>query len=106
MVKQAKAYLDEKQRKTYVDAAARFRFPYWDLIMPRNEETNSDPTTIWGGPEIFKAEDVYVKLPGDDPAKEEKGFSKIKNPLASFTFPNDQERQQHPERKRLEMLSS
>lgn len=106
MVEQAKAYPDEKQRKTYLDAAARFRFPYWDLIMPRKEETNSDPTTIWGCPEIFKAKDVYVKLPGDDPAKDEKGFSKRKNPLAFFTFPNDEERRQHPERKKLDMPSS
>ena len=106
MVEQAKAYLDEEQRKTYLDAAARFRLPYWDLIMPRKEETNSDPTTIWGCPAIFKAKDVFVKLPGDDPEKDEKGFSKIKNPLASFAFPNDQELRQHPKRKKLDMDSS
>lgn len=105
MVKQAKAYPDENDRNTYLDAAASFRLPYWDLIMPRNAETNSDPTTIWGCPDILKAKEVYVKLPEDDPEKDAKGFSKIKNPLYNFAFPNDQERDQHPERKGLKMPS-
>ena len=106
MVRQANDYSDKEQRQTYLDAAARFRFPYWDLIMPRKDETNSDPTTVWGCPDIFRAEDVYVKLPKGDSAKDEKGFSKIRNPLACFTFPNAQEREQHPERKTLVMPKS
>ncbi len=74
--------------------------------MPRKDETNSDPTTIWGCPDIFKAEDVYVKLPKGNSAKDGKGFSKIKNPLVCFIFPNAQEQGQHPERKELDMDES
>jgi hypothetical protein len=109
MVKQAQSYPNEGQRKIYLDAAARFRLPYWDLIMPRNEQTvappgkKPDPRTIWGCPAIFKAEEVFVKLPKDDPKKDEKGFSKIANPLASFIFPKDQDWAQHTERKILQM---
>lgn len=108
MVNQAKAY-PKIQQKTYLDAAARFRLPYWDLIMPRNEQApptdgkKSDPTTIWGCPAIFKTPEVFVKLPKDDPKKDEKGFSKITNPLAYFTFPKDQEWAEHKERNQLQM---
>lgn len=112
MVKQAQAYAKEDERKIYLDAAARFRLPYWDLIMPRNKPapatggTKPDPTTIWGCPAIFKQKEVFVKLPKDDPKKDKNGFSKIDNPLAYFTFPNDKDWTQHPDRKKLWTASS
>ena len=107
MVKQAKKYSDEKERNTYLDAAARFRLPYWDVVMPRNEEQTTpppgkdrtDPAAIWGCPEIFKVRKVFVKLPQGIPAESQDGFWTIDNPLASFIFPNEQDYRQHPERK-------
>ena len=108
MVKQANAYPDETERKVYLDAAARFRLPYWDIIMPRNEEQTTappgkekpDPTAIWGCPGILKAKSVFVKLP-KDPKESKDGFWTINNPLALFNFPKDQEHKKHPERKHI-----
>ncbi|OCL06436.1 hypothetical protein AOQ84DRAFT_390181 [Glonium stellatum] len=92
MIKQAHEYPSEDQRKIYLDAAARFRLPYWDPITPRKAQDvhrpgeKEDPKTIWALPDIFKKDEVFVKLPKNDP-KNNKDFSKIANPLASFTFP-------------------
>jgi hypothetical protein len=105
MVKQAKLYADPDERKAYIDAAARFRLPYWDLVMPRNDyvETEKPNTqTIWGCPQILKEKDVFVRLPKNSP-NVDKGFSKIPNPLFSFQFPKDQEWKQHQERTPLEL---
>ena len=109
MVKQANACPNENERKVYLDAAARFRLPYWDIIMPRNEEQTTpppgknklDPRAIWGCPEILKAKTVFVKLPNGDPNESKDGFWTINNPLALFTFPNDQEYAKHSKRKQL-----
>ena len=96
MVKQANLY-EGNDKTVYLDAAARFRLPYWDLIMPRNKlskpapEKESDPASIWGCPEILKARKVFVKLPKGDPAKVKGGFWEIDNPLAYFTFPDGEE---------------
>ena len=111
MVRQANAYPNKNERKIYLDAAARFRLPYWDIIMPRNEEQttpppgkdNPDPAAIWGCPEILKAEKVFVKLPKGDPNKSENGFWTIDNPLVLFKFPNPQEYGEHRERNKLEL---
>ena len=99
MVRQASAFKDKDEKQSYLDAAARFRLPYWDIIMPRNDEqtepppgqTEADPTAIWGCPEILKAKSVYVKLPKGDPEKEKNGFWTIDNPLAAFKFPRAEE---------------
>ena len=87
MVKQAKAFQDKDDKKSYLDAAARFRLPYWDIVMPRNEKQTEDPKAIWGCPEILKVKSVYVKLPNGDPKKKKNGFWTIDNPLAVFKFP-------------------
>ena len=113
MVKQAKGYSKE-EKQVYLEAAARFRLPYWDIIMPRNDEqvepppgkTRIDPTAIWGCPEILKVEEVFVKLPENHPDKIQGSiWNKIKNPLASFAFPTGQEYKSHPERKKLHLDS-
>lgn len=96
MVRQANAFQDQDEKQSYLDAAARFRLPYWDIVMPRNDEqtkpppgqTKVDPTAIWGCPEILKARSVYVKLPNGDPEKKKNGFWTIDNPLAVFKFPS------------------
>ena len=115
MVRQANAFQDKDEKQSYLDAAARFRLPYWDIVMPRNDEQTKappgrsriDPTAIWGCPEILKAENVYVKLPNGDPKKKKNGFWEIKNPLAGFKFPEDVEyrdsEDQKVRRKRLVM---
>ena len=95
MVRQASAFQDEDEKQSYLDAAARFRLPYWDIVMPRNDkptkpppgQTTVDPAAIWGCPEILKVKSVYVKLPSGDPEKEKNGFWTIDNPLAVFKFP-------------------
>ena len=101
MVRLANAFQDKNEKQSYLDAAARFRLPYWDIIMPRNDEqtepprgqTKIDPTAIWGCPEILKAKSVYVKLPDGDPDKKKDGFWTIDNPLATFKFPKAAEYQ-------------
>ena len=115
MVRQAKAFQDEDEKQSYLDAAARFRLPYWDIIMPRNDEptkpppghTEIDPTVIWGCPRILKAKSVYVKLPNGDPEKKKNGFWTIDNPLAVFKFPRAEDFQrskdQGVERKLLDI---
>ena len=95
MVRQANAFQDEDEKQSYLDAAARFRLPYWDIVMPRNEEQTEpepgqskiDPAAIWGYPKILRAESVFVKLPNGDPANKKDGFWTIDNPLATFKFP-------------------
>ena len=90
MVKIAKQYKNPVDRKAYEDAAARWRLPYWDLIMPRNDLKEGDlPNAIWGIPQILKAHQVYVKTP-EKPDE----FTKIDNPLYSYKFPSEEEREE------------
>ena len=85
----------------YEEAAARFRLPYWDPIMPRTtRDEDGLPNTVWGIPEILKAEKVYVRLPS-----EPKKFTKVENPLYSFKFPSEDEyvKKRTIQRKHLKM---
>lgn len=76
-------YKDEGQKRKYLNAAARFRLPFWDPFMPRNElEDDSSLETIFGIPEILRAKNVFVKH------WDERGPQEILNPLQSFFFPN------------------
>jgi len=105
MVKQAEAFENVDERRVYLDAASRFRLPYWDLIMPRNGPGRidlNDPTTIWGCPKILKQEHIWVKYPNNNPDIN-KGFKQILNPLYSFYFPVEKEWKQHPERRKLKL---
>ena len=93
MIRQAKGF-NAPWRETYLDAAARFRLPYWDPIMPRwdkDASPNSDQTKIWGCPRIFLQRQVYVRTPGDPNTLGEPG-NKIQNPLYSFKFPTESDR--------------
>ena len=78
-------YKDEEQRRRYLNAAARFRLPFWDPCMPRNQlDSNSKlKETIFGVPEILRAKTVFVKH-WDETEPEE-----MANPLQSFSFPSE-----------------
>lgn len=85
MVKQAKLFKSPADQQKYAQAAARYRLPYWDPIMPRNEiSARDDPTTIWGLPKIFAQQTVFLKTPAS-PTK----YVPTDNPLYSFKFPTD-----------------
>ncbi len=89
-------YETPEERQVYLDAAAQFRLPYWDIVMPRNpyNKNKKDETHIFGCPQILKEEWVWVREPGNNP-KFHNGFSHIRNPLFSFYFPKT-----WPERKK------
>ena len=90
MVKQANQY-SGAEKDTYNKAAARFRLPYWDIVMPRNEyEKGQRADTVWGCPAILKKEKVTVRLPEPTPNAKE-GWDSIDNPLYSFEFPKPKE---------------
>ena len=77
-------YKDEEQRRRYLNAAARFRLPFWDPFMPRNQlKDNSGLETIFGVPEILRVKTVFVKH-WDENRPEE-----MANPLESFFFPSE-----------------
>lgn len=92
MIKKANEY-DDDHKKTYLDAAARFRLPYWDLAMPRNDDDSKATEKAkklgvwrWGLPEILKRTEVYVRRP-DKPDE----LHPMDNPLYSFNFPKEEE---------------
>jgi len=90
MVRVANEYSTDAEKAMYRAAAARFRLPFWDIVMPRNKQ-DGPVDTVWGVPAILAKKDVYVKLP--EPTKNAKdGFDTIPNPLYSFTFPTTEER--------------
>lgn len=92
MVRLADTYPTEQEKSVYQDAAARFRLPYWDLIMPRNElKVGARRDTIWGFPEVFKNSHVFVRQPGRDQDTDEDGYNLIPNPLFTFKFPTQEE---------------
>ena len=97
----AKTYTETVDQNTYLDAAARFRLPYWDMIMPRQDPTDeNDATTMWACPRILKQKYVYVKYP-----QTPNEFTELLNPLASFTFP-DPDDYTKPKRKPLNQRSA
>lgn len=92
MVRLAGTYPTQQEVNLYSDAAARFRLPYWDLIMPRNElKTGDRYDTVWGFPEVFKNKAVFVRQPIRDEKTDKDGFNEIANPLATFVFPTEGE---------------
>lgn len=92
MAQIADQYPVEQERKVYQAAVARFRLPFWDLIMPRNKYVeNKRVSAVWGTPAILAAKNVYVKFPKPTP-KADRGFDIIANPLYTFTLPTPDER--------------
>lgn len=91
MVAQAEKYKDEAERQMYRDAAAMFRLPFWDIVMPRSKQTSGEATSIFGCPEILKREEVFLKLPEghEDRKSPTEKFTKLPNPLASFIYPQN-----------------
>ena len=77
-------YEDDEQRQRYLNAAARFRLPFWDPLMPRNKlDKTKKLETMFGIPEILRVKEVFVKHWDKD------GPAKIDNPLEKFSFPNE-----------------
>lgn len=91
MVRVAEQYPTDAEKRIYRAAAARFRLPFWDIVMPRNKQSGA-VESVWGTPAILGAKDVHVKLPKPSP-NAQGGFDKIPNPLYSFTFPTPNERE-------------
>ncbi|KAJ5907811.1 hypothetical protein N7495_000493 [Penicillium taxi] len=82
----AESFGDDEGRLSYLSAADRFRLPYWDPTLPRNEGngTNEEFSEgIWGFPLIFRQRKVWVKRPHSKMA------AHIHNPLFSFALPDE-----------------
>ena len=81
----ANQWTNEHERTKYLQAADRFRLPFWDPLLPRNKVTpiigKDLNNKIWGAPLILTKPKVYVKKPN------EKTQTEIDNPLASFKWP-------------------
>jgi hypothetical protein len=92
MVRVAKLYPTDAEKRIYGAAAARFRLPFWDIVMPRNKQSGAIDT-VWGTPAILAKKVVYVKLPKPT-GNSEGGFDTIPNPLYSFNFPADTDREE------------
>ena len=76
---------DSKEGDKYLAAAARFRLPYWDVVMPRKErKSGSAPASIWACPELCAKEEVYVRKPAKP-----KELVPIDNPMCFFRFPDE-----------------
>ena len=95
MVKVADLYTDTERQDTYHKAAARFRLPYWDPIMPRNER-DGDPDTVFGIPVIFQQKEVFVRTPSDP-----ENLRPMPNPFYDFAFPSESEWRAHPKRPKI-----
>ncbi|KAF4626854.1 hypothetical protein G7Y89_g11303 [Cudoniella acicularis] len=82
----ANQFTQEPDKSLYLKAAERFRFPYWDPCMPRNNVTNNADTPdekIWGIPKILSVPEVWIRRPNSAV------LIKIVNPLHWLKFQND-----------------
>ncbi|KAF5690448.1 tyrosinase precursor (monophenol monooxygenase) [Fusarium circinatum] len=86
----------DEQKKKYLDAAKKFRLPYWDYYRPRantkpsfpgvtnpDNGTNTGPLD-WGAPRIFTLEEVTVRRLPDNELKS------MANPFFQFNFSLEQ----------------
>lgn len=92
MVRVADQYSTDAEKRIYKAAAARFRLPFWDIVMPRNKQSGA-VESVWGTPAILAAKNVYVKLPKPTPNAKD-GFDTIPNPLYAYQFPTPNEREE------------
>lgn len=73
---------ENEDRKMYLNAASRFRLPFWDPFMPRNP-IQMPLDTVFGVPKILRAKKVFIKhWDKSKPAT-------IPNPLETFFFPQE-----------------
>ncbi|CAG8980482.1 hypothetical protein HYALB_00013118, partial [Hymenoscyphus albidus] len=75
----AAQFTQEPQKSLYKQAAARFRIPFWDPVLPRNKATNEK---MWGLPKILSVTDVWVLRPNSTE------LTSIPNPLYALKFQN------------------
>ena len=86
----AELYPDGDEKTQYKSVANRFRLPFWDPLLPRNNVKEKDPTydgtyvDVWGLPKLLGAETVWVKRPKVTDLEE------IPNPLYRFKFPRQE----------------
>ena len=79
----ANEYKDVQDKTRYQFVAERFRLPFWDPYMPRNEKTvGQGIENVFGVPKILQTEEVFVHHYNKD-------FGlKMRNPLYRFDFPS------------------
>ena len=85
----AERYDEADNKQIYLNAAERFRMPYWDPFVPRNRVSRDSAAKevdveIWGLPKILMTEAVYVKYPKKNILRA------IANPLRAFIFPDSE----------------
>ena len=57
----ANEYKDVQDKTRYQFVAERFRLPFWDSYMPRNEKTvGQGIENVFGVPKILQTEEVFV----------------------------------------------
>ncbi|KAK4958258.1 hypothetical protein LTR10_004684 [Elasticomyces elasticus] len=95
MVAIAQSYADQTWQKTYLDACDRFRLPYWDVCMPRNNTSDGATAKVkaakgniwrWGFPKVLKTKNVFVRFPNSPDQ-----LTSMANPLYQFSFPSSTE---------------
>lgn len=88
---------DDKER--YLDAAARFRLPYWDPVMPRNKlRAGAELKSVWCLPQLFGTPNVFVRLPESPDT-----LTKISNQMFQYSFPTEDEWNQPKDTARPEL---
>jgi tyrosinase len=92
MVEIAQSYTSATDKSMYLEAAQKFRLPYWDYYRPRDHistfpgvvENRKDTKFPYkfGMPQIFTVSEVrYKSAPSNE-------WKLMPNPLRSFTFPD------------------
>ena len=83
MVKIARDFTDHDIQQKYLNACARFRFPYWDPCLPR-QTSSPFGQADFGVPKIVSTRIVHVRKP-DNPEL----LVPLDNPLYAFNFPTE-----------------
>jgi hypothetical protein len=86
MVGIAKQYRDDATKQRYLNACAKFRFPYWDPCLPRQTGYKYE----FGIPQIVSSPQVWVRWPSDPET-----LVAEDNPLCSYKFPKEVQSDNH-----------
>lgn len=86
MLGYAKQFTDHATQERYLNACARFRFPYWDPCLPRQTGTRYE----FGIPQIVSSRQVWVRWPSDPET-----LVPVENPLWSYKFPKEVQSDDH-----------